>query len=66
MSTVLTQMLVYMSCTLILGFILGWVGKAIFSDKKEGNLNGEVDYWKKRLEQTRLQLNESLDKKVDS
>lgn len=61
MSTVLTQTLIYMTCTLILGFILGWVGKTIFSDKTEDHLNGEVSYWKKRLDQTRLRLNEGLE-----
>lgn len=62
MSSVLSQVLVYMFSTFILGLLLGWVVWRQGSTEARKSLTLEIDFWKSHLEHTRLERDHSIDK----
>ena len=62
MSTFLSQILVYMSCTFLLGLSLGWLVWSFGSSKERKTLVDEAQFWKAHLEQTRFKRDEDLNK----
>lgn len=60
MSTLLTQVLIYMVSTFILGVLLGWVVWSQGAREEKKALTQEVKFWKNRLDQKRFSLDPEI------
>lgn len=62
MLTPLVLILAYLSCTFLLGLVLGWLLWK-FSDPKQLETSAtDAHYWKERLEQSRVERNVEQDR----
>jgi len=62
MSSLLIQVLIFMSSTFVLGLLLGWVVWKQGADEQRQTLADEVQFWKDHLEQTRLERDRDINK----
>lgn len=62
MSSLLTQVLIYMTSTFILGLLMGCVVWSHRSNEERKTLTLEIDFWKNHLNQTRLERDRDIDK----
>lgn len=62
MSDLLTQVLIFMSCTFIFGLALGWLVWGFGFSGKQKQLASEADFWRDNLEQNRLEHQNDLRK----
>ena len=62
MFSFLTQVLVYMTCTFLLGLVLGWLLWKFGGSKEVASMESEISFWKHNLEQSRLEREQDLNK----
>ena len=62
MSSLLTQVLIYMLCTFALGTALGWLLWRFGGSKEVASMESEISFWKQNLEQSRLEREQDLNK----
>ncbi len=65
MFTPLVQILAYLSSTFLLGLVLGWLLWKFGGSKQIESVATELQYWKQRLAQARLETDQKQDK-IDS
>ncbi|MEJ6403147.1 hypothetical protein [Yoonia sp. 2307UL14-13] len=62
MDSLIIQILLYMSCTFLLGLALGWFTHTLVIGKATEPLTKEVAFWRKNLDQSRREHDVSLRK----
>ncbi len=62
MFSFLTQVLIYMSFTFLLGMVLGWLLWKFGGSKEAASMESEISFWKQNLEQSRLEREQDLNK----
>lgn len=63
MFTPLVQILVYLSSTFLMGLALGWLLWKFGGSKQLESMTTDMQYWKQRLDQSRLERDQEQDKK---
>lgn len=64
MFTPLVQILVYLSATFLLGLVLGWLLWKFGGAKQLASTDTNAQYWKDRLEQSRIERSLEQDRVV--
>lgn len=64
MFTPLVMILAYLSATFLLGLVLGWLVWRFGSSNQSESTTTDAEYWKERLEQSRVERNIEQDRIV--